>query len=390
MGLEKINFLINSNMKYGIGEFKGLSSYLKDMQFSNIGIVVDMSLVSSKYVKDVLSECKNSFKKCETLIYELSGEPTYDYLDECSERMLKSKDIDVIVGIGGGSVMDMAKGIALLMTNSGPAIKYRGFPTGIKRPLPMVAIPTTAGTGSEATYNAVFTDLKAEKKLGINTTMNFPVLSILDPNLISTCPKHVIASSGMDALTHALESFVSKKANPISRMFSVEAVRFLIPNLEKAVDFPEDLDIKGRLQIGAYLAGIGLINSSSGPTGALSYLFVTWYKVPHGIAGAVFLSHIHRFNFEKGYYEYAVLYDAMVKDGKDSKSEKEKAGYVIDKIFSLNKKLGIEERLSSYGVTKDALKRFEEAALTTLKAAFDFNPVEIGEDQVRKMLSDLI
>ena len=80
----------------------------------------------------------------------------------------------------------------------------------------------------------------------------------------------------------------------------------------------------------------------------------------------------------------------MVKDGKDSKSEKEKAGYVIDKIFSLNKKLGIEERLSSYGVTKDALKRFEEAALTTLKAAFDFNPVEIGEDQVRKILSDLI
>ena len=88
MNLERINFLINSNMKYGIGEFKALSSYLKDMQFSNIGIVVDRSLVSSKYVKDVLSGCKNSFKKCETLIYELPGEPTYDYLYEFSEKIL--------------------------------------------------------------------------------------------------------------------------------------------------------------------------------------------------------------------------------------------------------------------------------------------------------------
>lgn len=385
-----MDFLFNSNMKYGIGEFQKFPDYLKEMSFSNIAVVADKAVAGHDYVKAVLSECGKTFKKCEVLIYDLKGEPTYDYLDECARIMRKYKDLDVIVGIGGGSVIDLAKGIATLMTNNGHGLNYRGFPKDINKPLPVVAIPTTAGTGSDATYNAVFTDLKAEKKLGINTTMNFPVLSILDPKLIASCPKHVVASSGMDALTHTLESFVSKKATLISRMFSIEAARLLFINLEKVLDYPEDLEIKGNLQLGAYLAGVALINSSSGPAGALSYLLGTWYKVPHGIAGAVFLPHIHRFNFEKGYYDYSILYDAITLDQQDNNSEKEKAYYITEKVFSLNKKLGIKEKLSSYGVEKEALKRFEEGALTTLKAAFDFNPVEMKENHIRKILLDLI
>lgn len=389
MDHEIINFLVNSNMKFGIGEFEKLPAYLKDMNFSNISVIIDRSLVEFEYIKKTLSECSNNFKKFKVLIYELQGEPTYGYLDECAEKIRKYGDLDVIIGIGGGSAMDMAKGIAVLMTNKGPGVKYRGFPKGINRPLPVIAIPTTAGTGSEATYNAVFIDAKEQKKLGINTVMNFPVLSILDPRLISSCPKHVIASSGMDALTHALESFVSKKANPISRMFSIEAVRFLIPNLEKVMDFPGVLDIKGDLQIGAHLAGIALINSSSGPTGALSYLLGTWYKVPHGIAGAIFLPHIHRFNFENGYYDYSIIYDA-IHEYDNTKNKKEKAKWITDRIFLLNKKLGIKERLSSYGVKKEGLIRFEQEALTTLKAAFDFNPVAINKDRISRILNELI
>jgi alcohol dehydrogenase len=381
---EKIDFLLNSNMKHGIGEFEKLPSYLKEMDFLNIAVVVDRALVDLEYVKKVLAECEDSFNKCERLIYTLAGEPTYDYLDECSAKMRKYGNIDVIVGIGGGSVIDLAKGIAVLMTNEGPGLNYRGFPKKIKRPIPVVAVPTTAGTGSDATYNAVFTDSKAQKKLGINTTMNFPVLSILDPNLISSCPKGIIASSGMDALTHALESFVSKRATIVSRMFSIEAARLLFPNLETVLDFPEDIGIKGNLQLGAYLAGIALFNSSSGPAGALSYLLGTWYKVPHGIAGAVFLPHIHRFNFEKGYYGYSILYDAIYKD--TNKDEKEKAGYITDRIFFLNRKLGVEEKLSSYGVKEEDLKRFEQEALTTLKPAFDFNPMKMEERDIRELL----
>ena len=385
-----MDFNLSTNMKYGIGEFKKLPAYLEEMKFRNIGVIVDHAIIELKYMKDVLSKCKNMFKKCEVLIYELPGEPTYDYLDECATRMRKRKELEVIVGIGGGSVIDMAKGIAFLMTNEGPGINYRGFPKDINRPLPVVAIPTTAGTGSEATYNAVFTAPEEGKKLGINTVLNFPKLSILDPKLISTCPRHVIASSGMDALTHAIESFVSKKASLITRMLSIEAVRLLIPNLEKVLDYPDRLDIKGNLQLGAYLAGIALFNSSAGPAGALSYLLGTWYKVPHGIAGAVFLPHIHRFNFEKGYYDYSILYDTISKNRRVGESQKEKAGYLVDKIFLINKKLGIEERLSSYGVKKEDLKRFEEEMAVRFKPALEFNPVRIGNARLGKMLRDLM
>lgn len=386
MNNERIEFLLNSNMKYGIGEFEKLPAYLEEMGFSNIAILADKAISESSYVKKVIQECLNDFKKCEVLIYELKGEPTYDYLDECAGIMRRHSNLEAIIGIGGGSVIDMAKGIATLMTNDGPGLNYRGFPKDIKRPLPVVAVPTTAGTGSDATYNAVFTDLKANKKLGINTTMNFPALSILDPRLIATCPKHVMASSGMDALTHALESFVSKKATLISRMFSVEAARLLFINLEKILDHPEDLDIKGDLQIGAYLAGIALINSSSGPAGALSYLLGTWYKVPHGAAGAVFLPHIHKFNADKGYYDYSIIYDAMRPGCKNKKSEKEKASDIINRIFYLNEKLGIKDRLSSYGIDQEGLARLEEEAVTTLKTAFSFNPVEMGRKEINKLL----
>lgn len=386
MVTDRIEFLLNTNMKYGIGEFEKLPGYLRKMHFLNIAIVVDRAVFNIEYVKNVISKCEKEAKRCEILIYDLKGEPSYDYLDKCGQVMRKYKNMDVVIGIGGGSVIDLAKGIAVLMVNEGEGLKYRGFPEDINRPIPVVAVPTTAGTGSDATYNAVFTDSKAGKKLGINTTMNFPALSILDPMLIATCPDSIIASSGIDALTHAIESFVSKKATPISRMLSIEAVKFLIPNLERVLDFSEDLEIKGCLQLGAYLAGIALINSSSGPAGALSYLLGTWYKVPHGTAGAVFLPHIHRFNFDKGYYDYSMLYDAIHKDKESGRTEKDKAGCIMEKLFSLNKKFGIKEKLSSYGVKTEDIKRFEEQALTTLKPAFDLNPVEMKEDDIKELL----
>ena len=328
MDLGSIEFLLSTNMKYGIGEFKKMPSYIKRMGFTSIAVVVDNFLLNTEYVNSVLSECKNVFKKCEIVSYKLSGEPTYDYLDECVDKMRKHPGLEALVGIGGGSSIDMAKGIAVLMTNKGSGVNYKGFPEGINRPLPVVAVPTTAGSGSDATYNAVFTDVKAERKLGINTTMNFPALAILDPNLISSCPKNVIASSGMDALTHAIESFVSKDSNLITRMFSVEAIKLLIPNLEKTSNYPDDLNTRGYLQLGAYLAGIALFNSSAGPAGALSYMLGTWYKVPHGAAGALFLPHIHRFNIENGYYDYSILYDALNYAKKGLKTEKGKAASV--------------------------------------------------------------
>lgn len=143
-----------------------------------------------------------------------------------------------------------------MVVNPGKAINYRGFPTDINIPLPVIAIPTTAGTASEVTFNAVFINLEEKKKLGINTTHNFPALAILDPRVLLGCPKGVTLSSGMDALTHALESYVACQSNYLTRIFAREAFKLIFINLPKVLKDSQDIVAWADMQMGAYLAGI--------------------------------------------------------------------------------------------------------------------------------------
>src|SRR6202011_2395653 len=156
-------------------------------------------------------------------------------------------------------------------TNPGEAIKYRGFPTDIAAPLPTIAVPTTAGTGSEVAFNAVFTDEREQKKLGITSLLNYPVVSILDPLCIVGAPRSVIVSSGLDALVHTLEGFTSSKATSVSRVFSREAFRRIIGHLARLADDTNSLSDAQEMQVGAAFAMLGMANSSSGIAGAMSY-----------------------------------------------------------------------------------------------------------------------
>ena len=171
------------------------------------------------------------------------------------------KAIDGFIIMGGGSVLDLGKALSLLVTNTEPAIKYRGFDLTKNPGLPLIAIPTTAGTGSEVTPNAVFIDTKENRKFGINTAMYIPKLCILDPVLTLSCPRSVTISSGMDAIVHAHESFVSKRASPITRILAKEGFRLVFNSLAAVVDNPEDLEMRARVQLGSYLAATALFNS---------------------------------------------------------------------------------------------------------------------------------
>jgi alcohol dehydrogenase len=214
------------------------------------------------------------------------------------------------------------------------------------------------------------------------------VLSILDPRLVLTAPNSVAASAGMDAFTHALESFVSKKATYLSRIFSIEAFRLLMPNLKKMPEAAGDTEVAGKIQLGAFLAGTALVNSSAGPAGGLSYLLGTWYKVPHGVAGAVFLPHIHKFNLERGYKDYSLIYDAVY--GPGARPDLQKAAFIINEIFFLNRKLGVREKLSSYGIDKNGAARILTEAFSALKGAFDNNPVPIQKEDLESILGQIL
>ena len=205
--LQNIKFEINTNI---ISGKETLLKFLKNNQIKNTGIIIDKNLYKkSNYIRKCLIKPKTELTNL-FIFYDYKFEPSYQYLDQLMNLIKKNKNFKKItnwIAIGGGSVMDTAKGIAMLSNNSGKSIKYRGFPENIKSPLPVICVPSTTGTGSEVVYNASFIDEISKVKMGINVKSNFPKIAILDPKVVRESPKSVLASSACDALVHALEKF---------------------------------------------------------------------------------------------------------------------------------------------------------------------------------------
>lgn len=388
--IDNFEFNLKTKVKFGAEEGLNLGKYLKELKIQRPGIIVDSGIAGLNYTEQILENVKKeNFNFIKVWIYDLKFEPDYDSLDKIKLEFLDKDSrplVDCFVGIGGGSVIDFAKGLATLVVNLEESRKYRGFPTNINPSFPTIALPTTAGTASEVTYNAVFIDWKENKKLGINTMYNFPVLAILDPKLTISCPDKVSVSSGMDALTHALESYVNTKANSLTRIFSKEAFKLIFNNLGKVLNDPQNLEIRTNLQLGAYLAGISLMNSGSGPAGALSYILGTYFKVPHGIAGALFLPYIIEFNAKRD-YDYSELYDLI--EGVDkSVAKNEKSKLFSQKFFELCQKIGVPSNLKEFGVNENNLNILLEE-VKNLEKAFSQNPIPFSVEEGKNLLLKL-
>ena len=382
----EFEFNLRTKTKFGVGSAKKLGHDLGEMSLRRIGIIIDSGISNLDYSKEILKSVQEGgFEYVKIWEYSLNSEPDYDSLDRVKNEFLDGDQrtlVDCFVGIGGGSVIDFAKGLATIMVNPGNAIEYRGFPKIINPSLPTIAIPTTAGTGSEVTYNAVFIDWNENKKLGINTMENFPVLAILDPLLTVSCPKSVTVSSGMDALVHCMGSYSSVYSNPVTRMYSKEAFSRLFNNLYRVLDNPSDINIRAEIQLGAYLAGVALFNSGSDPSGALSYPLGVLYKVPHGLAGSVFLPYIVAHNESKG-FDYSELNNMIDIDEIDTESS------FSYKINMLCQKLGIPEKLSHFGINNDNVDNLIES-LDSLKNAFAQNSVDFYVEDAKKIILSMI
>lgn len=371
--------ILNTNIRSGEKIFTQLPELLKEYGFKYPCVLVDKNLYNnSKYVSNVLD---NLLLNDRLLLYDYPFEPSYQMLDEIMEKISAKniiKNVDVWIGIGGGSAMDTAKGLAILSKNSGPSIKYKGFPVDLNEPLPVIAIPSTTGTGSEVVYNASFIDEESKIKMGINYEKNYPICSILDPLVPSNAPLNVLASSGCDALVHSLESFVSKQANDQVKSFSKLAYRLIISNMIPILKNSGTIQNWHNMQWAAVYAMFALSNSTSGPTGALSYYLGTNFKVNHGMAGGVFIGKICKYNHENGYYELSKLYDEA---DREKLNNKEKSLLVIQQIHYLLKIANIPESLTQFLVKEKDLQGFNKFALKS-KTAFEFNPVKIDPNKV--------
>lgn len=375
-----MNFFLSTDLVIGVNEALNLNGHLAQLAVKKPGIIYDANLAGNLYFQDVLraltSENANSVVYCN----EFKGEPTYAHLENVAE-FFRSNPPDVIVAIGGGSTLDLGKGVALLMTNNVPALSLKGFPTGVNDPLPLVTVPSLLGSGAEVSFNAVFIDEAEGRKLGINSKKNFPKKAVIDPQLSMTAPVESVIASAMDSLVHCVDSFGSVKHTALSRIFSIEGFQRTFYALQQnQLDRAESrLD----LAIGSVCGTVALMNSGDGPTNGFAYYLGVKHRVPHGLAGAIFLKEVMRYNHEHGYEKYALL-NPM----RSSPSPKEATAELLEEMDELYRLLRIPS-LVPYGYGKGNVAEFARNASEALKGSFSGNPVEFTEESAFAVVSQL-
>lgn len=371
-------FLLHTRTHAGLGWSKNLPSLLEQNAFKTCLVLVDQGVAdNSPYFTEVIDIIKSAGVTVHVETLRGSEEPDYDYLDQVADRARALHGIDAVIGIGGGSCLDISKAVAVLMTNPGKGIEYRGFDKVQNPGLPMIAIPTTAGTGSEVTINAVFTDKKEMKKLGINGRYMNASYAVLDALWTMSCPHQAAVSAGMDALVHSLESFMCRQANDLTRVYSSSAFQKIITALPALAEDPKNEGKRQQLLLGAYLAGIALYNSGSGISGALSYPLGVHHKVPHGLGGGMFIGSVLEYNVGKGFYDYARLWDLVGED--KSGTDEEKSRRVVDLVKKVGERIGVPAYLNQWGVIRENLRDIHQHVLP-LQAAFDQNPVPFSAE----------
>jgi alcohol dehydrogenase len=373
------NFSLNTNVLAGVGSTRQLIGIFEDQNYERILVLADEAVAQkSHYFKEIEALLRESGRNLEVVMLRGSEEPDYDYLDLIVGGLRELEQPSVIIGIGGGSCLDITKAAAALLTNPGRGIEYRGFDKLLCPGIPTICIPTTAGTGSEVTINAVFTDKSEKKKLGINGRFMNATHAILDSEWTSSCPFDVALSSGMDALVHTLESFMCKQHNSMTRVYSVAAFKLLYDNLPALVDEPKNLERLQNILLGAHFAAIALFNSGSGISAALSYPIGVHFKVPHGIGGAIFIASVVEYNVDHGYQEFSILLDQVESHPEMSVSDKNTR--FTNAIKELCEYLRVPTSLDSWGISADNVSEVAELMLP-MQAAFDQNPIDFSAEE---------
>jgi alcohol dehydrogenase class IV len=320
----------------------------------------------------------------ETFAARSGAEPTYDYLDQSAAK-LKGLPFDVIFAVGGGSTLDLAKGLGIVLKNGGRGLDYRGMDRVPAAGFPVVLFPTTAGTGSEVTKTASFIDDADKKKLGINGRHVDAWAGVLDPAFTAACPPGPTLAAGLDALVHCLESFTATTASVLSRDAASLAFPKLFNHLPRVMKNPADLDAREQMMLGAYWAGVAMWNAAGGgPASGISYPLGVLNGVPHGFAGGLLLPHVIRMNVSRGYLGYAPLYRLI--DGAKALDDKAASAAFSEAFFALYDVVAAPKNFGRWGVDKNAVPALIEDTMKNRAANLTHNPVPCDRTDVETLL----
>ena len=360
--MKEFQFKIPQTIEFGMGSLKKLPEMLADSKSDNVMLVSDRGLEAIGVVKKVQDIIEAAGIKC-TSYLDVKPNPTVDIVNEAA-ALYAECGATCLVALGGGSPMDVSKAVGILAVHGGKIADYEGAHKVPGPIAPIIAIPTTAGTGSEVTASAVITDEERNFKMSVFTYHNIPKYAILDPELIMTAPASIAAACGVDALIHAMEAYLSTAATPFSDAMAEKAMELIGANLRRFVANRKDEEAACAMMLGSNFAGISFAWARLGDIHSMSHPVSAYYHVAHGVANAVLMPTVMEFNAIADHGRYEKIYN-YIRTSKGPVTNFEPM-MLVEEVKKLNKDLGIPEGLRAVGVDSD--EHFQAMAEDAMKA----------------------
>ena len=378
--MSKTKFVLNETSYFGNGAREVLAEEITKRGFKKVFLVSDKSLVEAGVAAKVETELKKANIEY-TLYSEIKPNPTIKNVLDGVEAC-KQSGADLIVAVGGGSSMDTAKGISIVMTNPDRSDirSLNGASNTVNRGMPVIAMPTTAGTAAEVTINYVITDEERKIKMVCVDPHDIPIIAIVDTELMASMPKGLAAATGLDALTHAVEGYITKAHNLMSDMFHMKAIKLIFENLSKAVNDkdPEAIEKIGYAQ---YIAGMGFSNVGLGIVHSMAHQLGAVYDTPHGIANAMLLPTVMRFNGENP--ETAQRFrEILCEIGRPDAAhlnDQDVINTFVWMISELSKSVGVTQKITDYGAKAEDFEMLAEKAMQD--PCKPGNPREVSKEE---------
>lgn len=350
----------------GEGSLKKLAAFAKSKGFKSGLLVTDSVLFGLGMAQPIIDGFKAEGLKL-TVFDKVVPNPTIQNIEE-GLQLYKDNDCDVIIALGGGSSMDCAKGIGARVARPKKSIpQMKGVLKVMKKLPPLVAIPTTSGTGSEATLAAVISNPEKKEKYPINDTVLIPHYAVMDPSLTVGLPKHITSTTGMDALTHAVEAYIGSENTRNTKKYAIEATQLIFKYLKRAYDKGDDIEARNNMQRASLLAGMAFTRAYVGYVHAIAHSLGGFYGVPHGLANAVILPHVIEAYGEKAHKKLARLAEAV---GITGNSDSEKATAFIAAIREMNEYMAIPTKIEGKWTIKE-----EDVPIMIEHALAEANPL---------------
>ncbi|MCK5311676.1 MAG: iron-containing alcohol dehydrogenase [Desulfobacteraceae bacterium] len=344
---------------YGEGALNLAGRHASNFGATKVLIVTDSGVQEAGWSAKVES-CLRESNIAYVTFSDVSSNPK-DYEIMAGAEIFVNSGCDVIIAVGGGSPMDCAKGIGVVIGNSDNILAFEGVDEVLRPVPPLIFIPTTAGTSADVSQFAIVTDTTRNVKIAIISKMVIPDIALVDPGTTITMPPDLTAATGMDALCHAFEAFVSNASSSLTDMAALSSVRLIVDNLIGAYENPEDRKCRDNMMMASLMAGLAFSNASLGLVHAMAHSLGGALDLPHGECNAILLEKVVNFNFLSSTQKYCQLADAMNVDINELDSSIT-ASLITDRIASLRRQLGITQRLSDMGVSSSDIPRLADYA----------------------------